>query len=197
MDIRSTSRRHTDVPSSALASMLVLTFAIAWGCLGLFLLWPEAMTRLTGPISGHHPLFIVAVYAPAIAAVITVLRHAGTIGLTRFLTRLLLWKCPKEWVAFLIFGIPLIYVLGAFMKGTLPAPAGPLPPLGATLGAMAFMLVLGPVEEIGWRGVALPLLQRRFAPLGAAVVLGMFWGVWHMPAFYLSGTPQSHFCRFS
>ncbi len=56
---------------------------------------------------------------------------------------------------------------------------------------MGFMLVLGPVEELGWRGVAMPLLQRRLAPFWAALVLGLIWGIWHFPAFLLSGTPQS------
>ncbi|MGB8622698.1 MAG: CPBP family glutamic-type intramembrane protease, partial [Paracoccaceae bacterium] len=38
---------------------------------------------------------------------------------------------------------------------------------------------------------ALPLLQRRLAPVWAGLVLGLIWGVWHLPAFLLSGTPQS------
>lgn len=53
------------------------------------------------------------------------------------------------------------------------------------------MLILGPMEEFGWRGFAMPLLQRRMAPVWAGLVLGVIWGVWHLPAFFLSGTPQS------
>ena len=52
-------------------------------------------------------------------------------------------------------------------------------------------LAVGPVEELGWRGVAQPLLQRRFAPLWVSMILGGVWGLWHFPAFLLSGTPQS------
>jgi uncharacterized protein len=37
----------------------------------------------------------------------------------------------------------------------------------------------------------LPLLQRRFAPLWSGLILGVIWGFWHLPAFLLSGTPQS------
>ena len=59
------------------------------------------------------------------------------------------------------------------------------------LGAVLLMLGLGPMEEFGWRGVALPLLQRKFRPIGADLILSILWAVWHLPAFFLSGTPQS------
>jgi membrane protease YdiL (CAAX protease family) len=40
----------------------------------------------------------------------------------------------------------------------------------------------GLLEELGWRGFAWPLLAKRFgAPLVAALVLGVFWALWHFP----------------
>ncbi len=50
------------------------------------------------------------------------------------------------------------------------------------------MLFLGPIEEIGWRGVAQPLLQRHMAPIWAGMLIGAVWGIWHLPAFALAGT---------
>jgi membrane protease YdiL (CAAX protease family) len=76
------------------------------------------------------------------------------------------------------------------MKGTL-TDAFPFSPWYNVLPALAMALLIGPLEEFGWRGVALPLLQRRFAPLWASLILGSIWGLWHVPAFLLSGTPQS------
>ncbi len=97
----------------------------------------------------------------------------------------------RGWYGFLILGIPLIYVLGSAAKGNLLTGGFPSFTAGQLLAAMAFMLILGPVEEFGWRGLALPLLQRRLAPIWAGLILGLIWGVWHLPAFFLSGTPQS------
>lgn len=36
-------------------------------------------------------------------------------------------------------------------------------------------------EEFGWRGFLQPLLQKRFGLRGGIVVLGVAWGLWHLP----------------
>lgn len=185
------AQRPRDLAVSSLAPFLLITFGITWGLLGLYLVLPSAVTARLGEISASHPGFILAVWSPAIAAIVIVLWHGGRPGLRSYLSRLGLWRCPPVWWVYLLVGMPLVFYAGAALKGT--ALLGPFAgqSLGSILAAMAFMLVLGPVEEFGWRGLALPLLQRRLAPLWAALVLGAVWGVWHLPAFWLSGTPQS------
>lgn len=180
-----------DIPSRTIAPFFLIAFGLAWGIIAAFLLFTEQIVALTGEISASHPLFILAVYAPAIAAFLLVWRHTGLGGLGRFLSRLTLWRVPWPWYALLLIGIPLVYAAGAAVKGNLWNAPFPFASFAEMLAAMAFMMVLGPIEEFGWRGLALPILQRRMAPLWAGIVLGAIWGAWHLPAFFLSGTPQS------
>jgi membrane protease YdiL (CAAX protease family) len=173
--------RNTDiprkVPTFALVPFLVITFGLAWGVFVGLIFFTDTVTCLFGEISARNPLFILAVYAPAIAALTLVLRYAGLSGVKGYLSRLLLWRCSIGWVAFLILAIPAIYYAGALIKGTAMVGPSSFPSLGAMLSAMAFMLVLGPIEEFGWRGLALPLLQRLMAPIWAGLLLGMIWGL--------------------
>ena len=138
-----------------------------------------------------NPLFLVAVYAPGIAAFTLVARESGLGGLRRFIGRITLWRCPPGWYGFILLGIPLLMIGAALLKGTLSAYVFPFSSSSQVLSALGVALIVGPVEEFGWRGVMLPLLQQRFAPIYAGLIVGTVWGVWHIPAFLLSGTAQS------
>ena len=176
------------IPSSALVAFGAITFLITWGLIGAYIFFPDLTAARFGEISGSHPLFFLATWAPGISAVIVVLAYAGAAGLRSFLGRLLLWRCPAGWAAFILIGLPFVFVAGSLIKGG-PVLA-PLPPEGAgpVFAVMVMMLFLGPVEELGWRGVMQPLLQRHMAPLWAGMLIGATWGLWHLPAFFLSST---------
>lgn len=181
----------TSIPSRAIIPFLALTFGIAWGLFVLLLTIPDTLTAVSGPVSVSNPLFILAVYAPALAALTVLALYGGVSAIGPFAKRLLLWRISPIWLAFVVLGIPAVSVVGAAIKGgplVAPIPEGGMSGL---LGGLAFMLLLGPVEELGWRGVALPILQRHMAPIWAGIVLGLIWGIWHLPAFLAPSTPQS------
>jgi membrane protease YdiL (CAAX protease family) len=169
-------------------AFLAVTFAVTWTLIGAYVIWPEATGDRFGNISGSHPVFFLATWSPALAAFAVVLLHSGTAGLRAFVSRLLLWRCDWGWVAFILLVLPLVFVAGSLLKGG-PVLA-PLPPEGAVpvVALLLFMLMLGPVEEFGWRGVMQPMLQRHMAPIWAGLIIGATWGIWHLPAFFLSST---------
>lgn len=73
-----------------------------------------------------------------------------------------------------------------------PVPMGVDVPLSAaiiyffTFGAKAWV-----TEEIAWRGFALPRLEAGRSALVASIILGLLWGVWHTPLFFIAGSSQS------
>lgn len=166
-----------------------VTFALGWGIGAALFLFTDQIEAIFGEVSGTNPVFILLVWSPAIAGLGLVWRHHGREGVISFLRRLTYWRTPVPWWVFLLLGIPAVKYLGAAFHGT--AGEFPFSPWYGVVGAMAMALLIGPIEELGWRGVALPILQRRFAPLWSGLILGLFWAVWHAPSFLLSGTPQS------
>jgi membrane protease YdiL (CAAX protease family) len=40
------------------------------------------------------------------------------------------------------------------------------------------------VEELGWRGIVLPELQKHYSALTTSLVIGVFWSLWHLPLFW-------------
>ena len=175
----------------SLLPFLLISFGLAWGILGLFIFLPDQMTPVFGELTGQHPLFFLSVYAPAIAAFVVITYNGGIKGFRRYLARILIWRCSMAWYVFLIVGIPLLFFGSSALKGNLFSEPFPFSSFQSLIVALVFAAIKGPIEEFGWRGLALPLLQRKFAPIWSGLILGIIWGFWHLPAFLLSGTPQS------
>ena len=181
---------RSGMTTKTLVPFLALTFGLTWGIASLLILFADQIAAIFGQNTMINPLFILAVYSPGIVGVFLVWRKYGVKGLGGLFRRLTLWRTPTSWWLFLILGIPAIVYLGAALKGTINDPF-PFSPWVQVFPALAQMLFLGTIEEFGWRGLALPLLQRRFAPFWAGLILGTIWATWHLPAFLLSGVPYS------
>lgn len=174
-----------------LLAYAVLTFGISWGVLSFYIFLPETAVSLFGMLSGNHPLFYLAVYAPAIASFVIVGRTYGFSGLKSFISRILIWRTSLSWVLFLAVGLPAIFYAGSALNGKLFSEPIPLQLSWAWIGILFLSMIKGPVEEFGWRGFALPILQRNMTPLSASLMIGAVWGIWHLPAFMIGGTQQS------
>lgn len=60
----------------------------------------------------------------------------------------------------------------------------------AQLGQLLPLIILGPLsEEIGWRGYLQDQFDTKY-PIRVSVLIGMIWGLWHLPLFFMIGTTQ-------
>jgi len=57
-------------------------------------------------------------------------------------------------------------------------------PASGVVAVAAIVLVGALGEETGWRGFALPSLQRRYGALAGALLITPVWAVWHLPFFF-------------
>jgi membrane protease YdiL (CAAX protease family) len=146
---------------------------------------PFAASAVVAPFAG-----------PFLAALILAGVTEGRAGIGRLLCRIVRWRVGLRWYLFAVAGIPVIAVLGAVvLPGVLASfqmPAVSWAPSYLGSFVVAFFIG-GPLgEEPGWRGFALPRLQRRYGPLVGTLILAPLHVLWHLPLFWIPqwGTPR-------
>ena len=162
----------------------VIAFAFAWFFWGLQLLGVRGVIPTLPGLTG------IATLGPLVAAVMVTAQEGGRVGLRSLLGRVVRWRVGPIWYAVALPG-PLVLTLGAI--GLHVALVGGQPPsLGSLIGvlpmvliAFVFMMIFVALgEEVGWRGYALPALQARYGALVSSLILGVLWGLWHLPLFF-------------
>jgi CAAX protease family protein len=116
-------------------------------------------------------------------------------GVRELLGRFLIWRVGIQWWAFvLLFGV-IPAVAGLYLFSLFGGPAvdwSGLKPLSSVVPLMMILTILaGMGEEFGWRGFAMPRLQARHSALASSLIIGVLWGIWHIPLFVTQGTIQS------
>ena len=143
-----------------------------------------------------YALHYLSAYGPLLAAVIVTTITDGGDGLRELFGRMIKWRVGLGWVLvaalspLALFGLAALIVLavvgGAPPDLSLAGQVNFLPYLG--IGALVlWLLTSGIGEETGWRGYALPRLQRNMSALSATLILTVFWVFWHLSRFFYFG----------
>ena len=141
-------------------------------------------------------LQILLPWTPNIAAVLVVVFYLKEeSGVRRLVHGWSKRKADPRWYL-LAFSPILIYFLSAGIYlafGGVPKGPDPVPPLGLSFPVFALVAIFTGAtgEELGWRGFALPRLQRRYSALTSSLILGIYWGFWHIPPWIIFGIPMS------
>ena len=154
-----------------------LAFAISWA------IWSPLLAGSCTSWRAHFwLLYYAGVLGPTIAAFLC--GRAGAPAPPRLLVRRLVrWKVHLAWYAVAIF-LPFAVrglAIAAITTGQNDPGTLLLRPEESIARVAVLMVLLVPLEEVGWRGYALPILQRQYSPLASSVILGGIWGLWHLP----------------
>jgi hypothetical protein len=176
-----------------LLAFFVMAYAITWSIGGLRIFAPGLLSAFSRWPALTNPLFYLAVYAPALSALLLTAVLGGRAAMRKLFERLLPRKTALLWCLFILIAYPLAGIAAGEIVMRLGGPAVRFPNWLHFYASLlpALFVDPGPLgEELGWRGFALPRMLKRWPPMTASLILGLIWGFWHLPAFFIAGLPQ-------
>ena len=169
---------------------LGLSYLVFWGPLAFFQIPTISLVRgVTGP-GWAIALFITGGFVPSLVAIVLTWKQQGVSGLRQLGRRMLQFKIGWRWYLAAV-AVVVISTLGQLATISLVGQTFDLALFPAQSGSAIPLIILGPLsEEIGWRGYALDRLQSKWNALVSSLMVGLVWGLWHGPLFYMMGTSQ-------
>jgi membrane protease YdiL (CAAX protease family) len=161
--------------------------------LPLFLILTPLLGNAIALFSGLpvEVIVLTAAFIPAVLAVVLVGLGDGRKALGSLLRKPFQGRVPFKWYI-VALGLPLVMHLSigllAFLLGWIPAfQLNSITVQQVILGIVILLLVS--LEELGWRGFVLPRLLVRQSAVVSAVVIGIFWGLFHLGLGVADGRP--------
>lgn len=182
MSVKSLIKRY---PS---ASYFIITYTISW--VGAFVLIApklfagKPVTKIDGLV-----MFPLMLLGPSLAGALLTFVFEGRAGAKTLLKKMGKWKFPVVWYIFPIFVIPALILLTLILLShTVSHRFHPnFFPLGFLFGIPAAFF-----EEIGWSGFVVPRLLLKMSRLRVGIIVGLFWGFWHLPVIDFLGAATPH-----
>ena len=162
-----------------------------------------SISILSGQSSKDFPailFYIIGGCGPSLVALFFVWRNFNIEQRYEFWSRIFSPRRiqPVWWIVTLV-AVPAAMLLGVWVNSLL---GGGLPQMDyvhllktqpAEIPVFIVMMIIGGplAEELGWRGLLLDSLQKKWSAVVSTMVLFLIWWLWHLPLFFLPGT--SHY----
>ena len=182
MKIKTFIQRHP------LAGYFSGVFLISWGSGSLLILPKIVRGEAVDPMDGLF-LFPLMVIGVSLVGVICTGIVDGKRGLRDLASRMRRWRVGVQWYGAAIL-IPPVLILAVLitLKSLVSINFAP----NFFILGLLFGLVPGFFEEIGWTGYAFPRMLPGRGPLAASLLLGILWGLWHLPVVDSLGAATPH-----
>ncbi len=183
-----TSRISGWIKRHELVAYFVLAYAITWAIGILLIASVRGLLGVQIPPSVHF----LAAYGPMLSALIVTGVTGGAVGIRELVGRMFRWRVGMRWILIALSPLALYLIAAAMLRvwgGVWPdfsrfGSTVEVTGLGWLAGWAFHTLTFGIGEETGWRGFALPRLQKGRSALSATLILSVFWALWHVPMFF-------------
>ncbi len=164
---------------------LIITFSIMvvfWGGTAII----SQSTDLTVNHWALRIMHSVGGFSPTIASFVSLKRNGKVKTFKEWLKLVFDVKHSVFTYALMLLFVAVYYVTGCAINGF-------------EIGAPIFMAVIlvpimlfgGGNEEVGWRMILQPELEKKLGFYLATVITALFWWLWHLPLFYINGTANA------
>ncbi len=164
-----------------------------------------AVVLSAGPIAlvgaGYLPEWSIQLGAlgPSVAAFVVVFSQGGFTNFKALGKDLFKWRAPIHVWLFALFVLAVPSLISVYLTGFITGNAfafDTLPPLTALIPMFVILTIFaGFGEEFGWRGYLLPNLLKRQNAIVASLIVGLAWGLWHIPLFFTPGAVQGEWAQ--
>lgn len=170
-------------PQNIVVPFLLLTFGITWT-----FWWAIVIANKYGFLEYGTPMMMLpytgGVVAPAIVSIALIMKSKQMTG-KQLVKTICDFKQPLLLYAVVIIIAILTYIIPLLInKATVTAP------LYMSILLMPFDLIGGGLEEIGWRFLLQPTLEKKTNFILATIITAIIWALWHLPLFFMAGTNQ-------
>ncbi len=172
-----------------LISFFLLTYTLSW------ITWLPQLAATQGFLnSSVSPYFhILGALGPMLAALIVTSITEGRAGIQELARRMFRWRVNIVWHLIAWLSMVLLFAIAAVVAriawGAWPGLSlfgltEEYPQLPVLVYWLANLIFYGWGEETGWRGFALPRLQKDHHALVATFIVSIFWALYHLPLFW-------------
>ena len=159
-----------------------ITFAMTWICW-----WGLALLTRNNIVDSSQGMFtliyFIGGFGPTIAALL-MLPQKSLRAVFDFV-----FSCKKNTVGYLLlFCLMQGLIIGLSSMETNPS----IPWFLTPVVMLSTTFLAGGNEELGWRGIMQPELEKRFSFPVAALITGCVWMLWHVPLWFVVGSSQQN-----
>lgn len=168
--------------NNKIKNYLLRTFIISWTSWIILALLVKSNILTFLSVIGTI-LFMIGGFGPTISAISLLEKKITFKSVMKFI----FFSKKKSIGYLLIFCILLCLIIGLSSMELNPS----IPLFIIPIIFIVCTFIGGGNEELGWRGILQPTLEKKFSFPLATLTTGLIWSIWHLPLWFIDGTSQS------